>query len=49
MFADCDNFKTLSGHQLSGTCDEKIQYCREHIFDMINVVYLVEMFGKTPS
>ena len=44
MFADCDNFKTLSGHPLSGTCDEKIQYCREHIFDMTNVVNCDNMF-----
>ena len=45
MFADCDNFQTLSGHHLSGTCEDKIQYCREHILDMTNVVNCEEMFG----
>ena len=49
MFADCDNFQTLSRHLLSGTCDEKIQYCREHIFDMTKVVNCKKMFGSAIS
>ena len=44
MFAMSFQFKTLSGHQLSGSCDEKTQYCREHIFDMSNVENCENMF-----
>ena len=44
MFADCRKLETLSGHHLSGTCEDKIQYCREHILDMTSVVNCVKMF-----
>ena len=49
MFSSCINFKTLSGHQLRGTSDEKIQYCREHIFDMTSVVNCEYMFSGDPD
>lgn len=45
MFQTSGEFNTLSGHSLHGSCEEKIQYCREHIFDMTNVVNCEEMFG----
>ena len=44
MFAYCNKLKTLSGHHLSGTDEKKIQYCREHIFDMSNVENCKNMF-----
>lgn len=46
MFQTSGEFNTLSGHSLHGSCEEKIQYCREHIFDMTNVVNCEEMFGN---
>ena len=48
MFMGCLKFKTLSGYHLSGTCNEKIQYCREHIFDMTNVENCEDMFASDP-
>ena len=45
MFQTSGEFNTLSGHSLHGSCEEKIQYCREHIFYMTNVVNCEEMFG----
>ena len=46
MFDKCKNFQTLSGHDLGEPdCDKRLDYCREHIFDMTNVKNHYGMFG----